>query len=1194
MAKTAAPSGCTISRYGSWFTLSWKIAAKNSNDGQKRRYYVNGVHWGTSSIGTKDTSTGLTIDTYPMYSVTMQVQDNQKKAKKTKDLSPSNWAGATFTFYQPPTATCSMELTDNWNECKVNWGHEGDAFSYSDNYWFINTQQATTFHSENEPDNWVYTNVGEYGEFNQRENSLPLSSNLGYVRRFSYRVLGKYGYGYWAGCSHYYSTPYTATIKSATISENEAGGINCSMVWNSPTSEFHPIDKTMVQYGIATPGPDMSCPSGISWTERPTMLDTPDGYDDGDSFSIDSIIDFDQCLFVRVVNQHDNNKSYSVPMMATGLATKLSTPSGFGITDADFSTYRVTISVTNESSVPDSNIAIVYREVKNGVGTEQIIAIVPHGVESMTIQCPNFDLPDEWSLGAFAFVGNYGSYILTQDQTIVEGKNYYTRTGNEDVTATEISSPSGNPHEQGYYEKYDELYFISDDTVVNANKTYYTLSEFVPYEYTLVEEPSASYLSTYYELSPNISKDISFNVGSNTFTYNVYEIPVIKMKSQTTWQGGDVPRAPTNVVAICPREGVALVTWDWAWKSADIAELSWSDHDDAWESTDQPQTYRITNAHAAKWSIYGLDSGVTWYIRVRLIKTTDGGENPGPWSDISTDSSLDMASAPNAPILTCSKKSVTHDDSFTISWEYESTDGTDQKDATLRSVTLGNDGTITYGSDIRTDIGTNRSLDLIPDDIGWETGNKYGFALKVISESGKFSPWSEPEYISIAEPLACSITSTSLSTRGEYIHTNDLAIDENKTYYTVSATLVPSPTIDNVSGYYELSDGIYVLTSDGVIDTEKSYYTLSGTAVSEPDVSDINQYYEYNSWNILTEMPLSLSASISGGIDNIRYTSVSIDRAAPYFVSRPDETTYSGYEGETVYSSSIDDISSITIGQSDLIGNLDDTAYYKLTVFTYDDLDQTAEDYVYFYVGWDHQAAIPSATVEFDSEYSVMKITPSINPNKYAEGDTFDIYRLSADKPVLIVKGGQFGETYVDPYPTIGVYGGHRVVTVTANGDFISNDAESDMAWIDLDYEDGDVFISDFPIVNFGEGTFEILYNVDLSTNWSKDFRETRYLGGHIQGDWNAGIHRDSTINSVVLRDDDSDTSIMFRRMAEYPGLCHIRTLDGSNYYADVQVSETIPHDETPTNSYSFKITRVDSDGYDGIELSEWNKIIGG
>ena len=1187
MAKTSKPTGCSISRNGTGFTLSWKIAAKNSSDGQQGRYSLDGSGWKSFSVGKKSTS--ATIWVSPTSSVSMQVRDNQKGKKGWSD-----WAGASFGIYTPPKANCSMSLDENyWNRCTVNWGHDGNAFSGADNYMYDYTQRATTFHDEKSADSWTYDNIGESGSFTKQEDSLDLSSGLGYVRRYGFRTHGRHGYSDWVYCNHYYSIPYVATIKSATISNSGSGGINCSLVWNSPTSEFHPIDYTTIQYGIAVPGPGMSCPSSISWTDRPTMLDTPDGKDDGDSFYIDSTMDYDNCLFVRVINVHDHNKSYSIPVMATGIITPLSPPSGFSINPI-FSTYRVEITVENNSEVPDSNIAVVYKSITNGVSNEQIIAILPHGVGSATVQCPNFDIPDEWSLGVFAFVGDYGSYVHTQDETVVEGKSYYTRTGNEEQTATPIQNPTGNPHQQEYYEKYGDDYFISDDTTVIENKTYYTLSEIVPYEYTLVSNPVDADLSLYFELSPNVSRDISYNVGAETYTYSVYEIPNIKMKSQTTWQGGDVPRAPTNVIAISPREGVALVTWDWAWKSADIAELSWSDHDDAWESTDQPETYRITNAHAAKWSIYGLDSGTTWYIRVRLIKTADGGENPGPWSDISTESSLDMASAPNAPILTCSKKSVTHDDSFTISWEYQSTDGTDQKDAILKSVTLYNDGTINYGDDIRTNIGTNRSLDLIPDDIGWETGNRYGFVLKVVSESGKHSPWSEPEYISIAEPLACSITSTSFLISGFYSLTRDTTIDDAKTYYTVVGSSVSEPDINNISNYYELSEGVYSRTDDGVIDETKTYYTLTGTVVSDPDVSYIETYYEYFSWNVLKSMPITLSASITGGIDNQRYTSISIERASSYFVDRPDETTYSGYEGETVYSSSVDSTTNITIDQSDLIGNLDDTAKYKLTIFTYDDLDQMAGDSVYFYVDWAHQAAIPSATVEFDSEYSVMKITPSIDPEKYEEGDTFDIYRLSVDKPVLIVKGGHFGETYVDPYPTIGVYGGHRVVTVTANGDFISNDEESDMAWIDLDYEDGDIFMTAFPIVNFGEGSFEILYNVELSTNWSKDFRETRYLGGHIQGDWNAGVHRDSTIKTVIIRKEDTATAIMFRRMAEYPGLCHIRTLDGSNYYADIQISESIPYDETPTNSYSFNITRVDSDGYDGIELNEWNRIIGG
>lgn len=1105
--KTPAPSGFKISRSGKTFYLSWKIVAKNSNDSQKRRWrYSNGSKWSkwsTASIGKTATSCKIDINYYPIKAVQIQVQDDQKKnGKKVKNLSASAWAGATFTLYGPPKSVASITLdSDRWNACSVSWGHEGNAFSAGDNYWYLKTEYQTTFHDEKSEDVWGDANgnegqttiVQESGSLYKQEESLPLASGLGYVRRYRFRIQDKVGYNGWATCSHYYSTPYTAVVKTATISKNEAGGIDCSVTWNSPSNAFHPIDFTSLQYGITVPGENMSCPSGISWTERPTMLDTSGEKDDGDSFAIDTMMDPDQCLFVRVVNQHDNNRSYSVPMLATGIVTVLTTPSGFTI-DPNFDTYRVTVGIDNESQVPDSRIAIVYHSVLNGVSEDRIIGILGHSETSKTIQCPNFDIPDEWSLGAYAFVG-------------------------------------------------EETY-----------------------------------------------ESITYTVGSNNYTYLVYEIPDMKMKSQTLWQGGDIPRAPGNVMAVSPREGVALVTWDWAWKSADIAELSWSDHDDAWESTDQPETYRIPNNHAAKWSIYGLDSGTTWYIRVRLIKTTDGGENAGPWSDAVD---LDMASAPNIPILTCSKLSVTHNDSFTVSWEYDSTDGTDQKDAVLIPVTVSDSGEISYGEvPIRKDIGTSRSVDLIPDNIeGWETGNRYGFALKVVSESGKQSEWSDPQFITVAEPLVCSINTTSFDKRYLYSITADTEEQPGKTYYTLTSTAVVTPDINDISTYYELSNGVYSLTDDGVIDTEKTYYTVEGSVASTFDVSTC---YDRVELNILKAMPISLSASVSGGIDNGYNTNISISRATPYFVNRPDESVYSGHEGETVYSSYVENPESIVVNQSDLIGYLDDTAGYILTVYAYDDLDQVAEDSVIFFVNWSHQATIPGATVEFDDEYAVVKITPTIDPEKYEEGDTFDIYRLSVDKPVLIVKGGSFGETYVDPFPTIGRFGGHRVVTITANGDFISNDEESDMAWIDLGAEDGDIFNTDFPIINYGEGSYEILYNVDLSTQWTKDFRETRYLGGHIQGDWNDGVSRASTINSVTIREDDIESMTAFRRLAEYTGACHVRTLDGSNYYADVQVSETIPSDDNPLNSYSFKITRVEADGYDGIELSEWNKMISG
>ena len=55
-------------------------------------------------------------------------------------------------------------------------------------------------------------------------------------------------------------------------------------------------------------------------------------------------------------------------------------------------------------------------------------------------------------------------YVLSQDTTIISGKKYYSRSGN---TYTEISSPTGNPSENGYYE-IDYTHFIwyqDDDTI---------------------------------------------------------------------------------------------------------------------------------------------------------------------------------------------------------------------------------------------------------------------------------------------------------------------------------------------------------------------------------------------------------------------------------------------------------------------------------------------------------------------------------------------------------------------------------------------------------------------------------------------------------------------------------------------------------------------------------------------------------
>ena len=62
-----------------------------------------------------------------------------------------------------------------------------------------------------------------------------------------------------------------------------------------------------------------------------------------------------------------------------------------------------------------------------------------------------------------------------------------------------------------------------------------------------------------------------------------------------------------------------------------------------------------------------------------------------------------------------------------------------------------------------------------------------------------------------------------------------------------------------------------------------------------------------------------------------------------------------------------------------------------------------------------------------------------------------------------------------------------------------------------------------------------------------------------------------------------------FRRLASYPGLCHIRTVDGSSFACDIQVSEDRRYDQdTARAEYTLSVTRVDPEELEGMTYAEW------
>ena len=338
--------------------------------------------------------------------------------------------------------------------------------------------------------------------------------------------------------------------------------------------------------------------------------------------------------------------------------------------------------------------------------------------------------------------------------------------------------------------------------------------------------------------------------------------------------------------------------------------------------------------------------------------------------------------------------------------------------------------------------------------------------------------------------------------------------------------------------------------------------------------------------NFLKALPLTLSAT---GVGDKGTITAFVERTRPYFVEQPDEKPTRGHEGEIVLLGERNGDGSFSFDIDDLKGSLDDGGLYRLTVLVKDSMGQTDDDYIDFEVMWEHKASMPEATVV--TEDGVVKITPTV-PEEVWEGDYCEIYRLSADTPQLIVPHAEFGETYVDPFPTLGQFGGHRIVYRTTCGDFITEDKV--VAWRDYETADG----AEFPevgimekktIIDFGTGRIELDRNLDVDNKWEKDFVETSYLGGSIQGDWNPAVRRSGSSSTCTITLIDEDVIKDMRRLAVFTGVCHVRTPDGSSYAADVQVSESWSHDRGfLIAEYTLDITRVDGDRYDGIRLDEW------
>lgn len=1221
---TKAPTGLAITRSGNVFTCTWK---RGQSYNKKQQFAKNLTgEWETAvDIGKAETSKTVSVNFADFYPTTeTKLPSFQFQVRGLYGKSWSAFSQKSFAIGLPNAPTLEANKDENlattvrftWSVTVAEEDTGSQIFTDVEYQSILLTGSNITDGTKLEAyfkstqAGWLTGKGGSADTRTVTENSADVSSGS-HTRWFRVRSRGPAGASAWRYAKFVYAAPNAANITEATATKVATGGYQVMVKWNAVSSAAYPIDQISVEYAKAVPGAGLTVPAGASWTTARTLL--PTGTSGAASFMVDGNLDADQVLFVRVNTEHESQSeaTHSAPKIA--VYGKLDAPTITDITTND-ATFRATVTVTKNSEVPDAFTVIQYRTAERP-SMIYTIGVISSGT-SYTAQLPDWTGQTK-QFGVYNAVGTYSS-ITRQD-------------------------------------------------------------------------------------------------GTSSFAVNA------TMKSDTAWDGGAVPNAPTNVtVASTDTPGTVRITWDWPWQDANSATISWANHADAWQSTDEPEEYTIENTHANEWYISDLETGQRWYFRVRLTKGTGDSAVNGAWSEAVT---IDLSSAPVIPALSLSSGVITEDGSVSAFWSFVSTDGTGQAYAEVCEATISGGG-ITYGNVIAS-AQTAQHVTIYANEVGWNVGETHYLCVRVVSSSGRVSDgWSDPVPVIIAAPLEITIADTSLQEvhEGDDPHTTTAAtVSVNNSdgmkgvtslvmnfSYTQSGSGTVSPsnvrpingwsqaalsfsptqnagdaTTFNITfgsegtlygGSLDVVTGVLTLThkavkvgsltwsytsdyfyawptgkaagnfniisdtfattssttiggmtnaqvkgnaSNNAIYVKDNAYTsaaafksgrsnamfvyeldtpqtikiptpelrlMIGSNYFWSDTGNITLTYATNprTYHALTAMPLT--ATITGA-GNGGITQLIIERAESYHIDRPNEEDYNGYQGETIAIFEQTGESQITINREDLYGTLDDGAAYNLIATIQDGLGQSATETIRFEVHWAHQAIMPTATVRIEDGVAVITATA---PSGSATGDTVDIYRLSADKPELIVQGASFGTAYVDPYPAFNEFGGHRIVYRTIDGDYIT--AEGDLAWIDLQKDAGDYIKSIFSVVDFEGNSIELLYDTTQSTTWEKGFRETEYLGGSIQGDWRKAVKTTSSVKTAKVTVEDQESMQTMRRLATHPGICHIRTVDGSSYPCNIAVSVDRQYDrETVRATYNLDITKVDTEELDGMTYAEWD-----
>ena len=540
-------------------------------------------------------------------------------------------------------------------------------------------------------------------------------------------------------------------------------------------------------------------------------------------------------------------------------------------------------------------------------------------------------------------------------------------------------------------------------------------------------------------------------------------------------------------------------------------ELTWSDEEDTWKSTKDPDEYRFswsdgavvvgqtTYRDSATITIKDLAQSTKYYIRARRYLDGDEGTTYSKYSNTAT---VLTSETPESIVASCDRF-VAKGEPLTVRW------------------TFAGKGLQTAWQIVDSNLTTSYRQVIGP------TGNPSGQGFYELVND-------------------------------EYVLSADTQEDNSKTYYEKETYGAIIANGEGSAGSTQISaERLASFAHNGFVKFTVQASTGSAFVVSEEHSVQIIEQptLVLTTTNTLTAQPFSFVAETNALCDLI--VIVTSQGAMGQF----PQGMLMQASGDTIHSDVYspmwtvsNDVYSATIT---LPSGLDfwNLGHYTLSVVAIDRNTglRSNEVTASFGVDWANNAVDPEDgitltvidTVDEDGDHRQAVQIDLVPPTGSSQTDVYDIYRMDIENPHLIGEGFPLTHTTVDEYAPFGneTELHYRIALRTVDGD---------VAFTDMEY----TAQCEHMRFDWEGGMLELPYGLSIADSFSKDSEIRQHMDGSSDGYWNQNIERKSALNSSIVKILQPEDIERTRQLARYAGPVFVRLPNGSAFEADVQVTD--------------------------------------